>query len=315
MCREVARPGPRMTTAWCTILGWQANRRLATPSRTSEGFETCAIADGVTKGGQIDHFKSDVTLLADHGVGIVAAADSIPADLPRLARDLIAKLAASGALAPRVLRIERTPALDRAFQRLLAVYNAWDAQRYEPLVRDHLDATRLEAAHAELAGYHALHGTCSGGHIDTFTSSTEAVYALDCERGRFRLSMMIDAKTGKFVFFNGISSGVRAIPGTRDAASRALALVARRDDKAYHRIFEASFMSPDDFEHAVAPLRERHGKCTLGDAVERDGAGVQRFHLDCARGGDQQMVIRLAKNGRIDALYLRPDHAGPCATP
>ena len=268
-------------------------------------LSTCDFEHVVHHDGLVDHYASSVALYPDYGVGVFLFTNGGSADLGGIGNELVQRMQKSGALTQRVRVATRAPQLDAAMDRLLAVMHRWDAQRYAAMLSaPHQQNVKAEDERAELAGYLALHGDCTRGAITQFVGPTEARYALQCQRGQLEMWLRLEAQSGLIAGFSGVSKGVAETPGSRAAAKKALALFHRWSAQGFSSLFAPSFLSEKETRDFAAKYDARHGVCSLGDAIERDGNGWQRFAVSCQHGNDV-LSIKLEKD-RITGLLLRP---------
>lgn len=137
--------------------------------------------------GHIDSFYSVVELAANRGVGVIVLSNF--AEVGGVADRVLAELAKTGAMLPRVAVYQPNPKLDEAMTRFLAIYNHWD----EPALQALLSRPMEPSEPAEIAGYLAKHGACTGFALAEMLAPRRARYALTCERGPLAMTLSIDA--------------------------------------------------------------------------------------------------------------------------
>jgi hypothetical protein len=240
---------------------------------------TCDFDDLVGKGGSIDSYRADITLLTARGVGIVVLSNFGNADPIAFANRALRELARSGALARRAPRLPA--AFQPAMTAFLAVYNRWS----EPAYRSMLDPDRGPAPGEpdELADYQRLHGACASFTVIDVTSPREARFALRCERGSFEIALALSSTSGRITGFTGTSRGVAAPAEIRAAADAISALTARWSADAYDRLPGGSRPDRDTAKTMFEGLRAAHGACRVAELVHE---GVSwTAELACDRGG------------------------------
>lgn len=252
---------------------------------------TCDDDDLIEHSGHVDTFQSTIELATARGVGVVALSNF--GDPGGVADRVLAELAKAGGMQPRVASFQPVPALDPAMAKFLAVYNR--GAGLETVLSRPIEPSEP----AELAGYKALHGTCSGYKLVEVTAPTRARFALTCERGQFEVTLSVDDKGVKG--FDGTSTGVAPDDVTR-AATDAAGLIGAWDEAAYQRWFANPEQLRSVYEPGAANLRKTLGNCTVG-AISHEGT-AWKLALTCASGpmvGAMQFV-----DGKITRLRIDP---------
>jgi CubicO group peptidase (beta-lactamase class C family) len=270
--------------------GWVAHR-------------TCDANDLVEHNGAIDSYRSSITMLVHHGVGVIALSNFGNADTSRITNRVIAELRSTGALKPYTAHPPLAPGFDAAMTSFLAVYNAPD----EAGLRDMLAREPGPGELDELRGYAKLHGTCSSFAVARTTSPTSATFALTCERGRFE----VDANfaRGKLLGFSGISHGVAVSPVVTKLASDAMSLINKWDDGLFTRTF-ADSKGSGQIKSAGALLHGSLGACRVGELVhEAQGWGID---ARCDRG-TAHFYLEEKKSKLASFLITRTEGGSPCA--
>jgi CubicO group peptidase (beta-lactamase class C family) len=242
--------------------GWVAHR-------------TCDANDLVEHNGGIDSYRTSITMLVRHGVGVIAMTNFGNADTDRITNRVIAELRASGALKPYVAHPSVAPEFDAAMKRFLTAYNApSDATLRDMLAREP-DPRELD----ELTGYKQLHGACSSFTLARATTPTAATFALACEHGRFELEAQL--VRGKLGGFTGVSHGVDVPPVVKTLASDALSLIDTWSDAVFTRAFADPKVQPA-IKGGSAQLHASLGSCRIGELThEAQGWGID---ATCDRG-------------------------------
>ena len=271
--------------------GWVAHR-------------TCDANDLVEHNGGIDSYRTSITMLVHHGVGVIALTNFGNADTDRITHHVIAELRASGALKPYVAHPSAAPEFDVAMKRFLTAYNApSDATLRDMLAREP-DPRELD----ELAGYKRLHGACSSFAFARATTPTDATFALTCERGRFEVEAQL--VRGKLGGFTGISHGVEIPPLVKTLASDALSLI----DKWNAGVFTHTFADPKvapAIKAGSAQLHARLGSCHIGELVhEAQGWGID---ATCDHG-TAHFYLEEKRSKLTTFLVTRTEGVSPCTS-
>ncbi len=270
--------------------GWAAHR-------------TCDANDLVEHNGGIDSYRTSITMLVHHGVGVIAMTNFGNADTDRITNRVIAELRASGALKPYVAHPSIAPGFDTAMKRFLTAYDApSDATLRDMLAREP-DRRELD----ELTGYKQLHGACSSFTLARAKSPADATFALTCERGRFEVEAQL--VRGKLGGFTGISHGVEIPAAVKKLAGDALSLLDKWNDDVFTRTFADPKVAPV-IKAGHAQLHARLGSCRIGEMVhEAQGWGID---ASCDRGTAHFYLEE--KTSKLTTLRVtRTEGVSPCA--
>jgi CubicO group peptidase (beta-lactamase class C family) len=268
------------------------------------GTATCELDTIVMHDGAIDGYRASVHFLPKHGVGIVALANDVGADLDRVTDKALAELVRTGGLEARVAPPKASRALEDALATLVRVQNAWDEGTYLGMLTEaHKQRVPPAAEREELAEYQRRHGRCEPGPAVEARASM-ARFALRCERGRFEMAVSVD-DAGKIGGFTGRSWGVDPSPELAHAAAGLASLVNRWSEATYKKLLAPEFKLPKaEVETFYAGLRERHATCGAPKPWEYQSAEAHRFRLECERGGDMEMAVTLAKGTKDHVVGL-----------
>lgn len=272
--------------------GWVAHR-------------TCDANDLVEHNGAIDSYRSTITMLVRHGVGVIALSNFGNADTTRITNRVVAVLRATGALEPYIAHPSIAPGFDVAMTRFLAVYNAPTETGLRDMLAREPEPGELE----ELGGYARRHGACSSFVVSRATSPTEATFAITCERGRFEVQA--NFARGKLLGFEGISHGVAVPPVVAKLAGDAMSLINKWDDGLFARTFADSNLR-GRLSGAGAQLHGSLGACRVGEIVhEAQGWGID---ASCERGSAHFYVEE--NRSKLTRFSIRRTEGGsPCAAP
>lgn len=244
---------------------------------------SCDLDDMVRHNGGMPGYTADVLFLPERGVGVVVL-DNANADPTALADKIVRALARTGGLSKRSL--PAPAALEGAMKKFLGVYNAWDEAAYHAMLTAGRPPQPVEKE--ELAGYKALHGTCTGYSVIEVESSASMKLALQCERGPMELRMLLGAD-GLVAGFVGITHGVPVPKETRKVADRVAALIAKWDDATFKKHLTKTRRTRDELAATFERLRTAHGSCAVTSATF-EGTD-RRLDLDCARGEALSLVL------------------------
>jgi CubicO group peptidase (beta-lactamase class C family) len=294
---------------------WVANAEASAVGLSWHGYSNCDFDYVVFHNGLVHTYSTDAALLPRFGVGVFAFANSSPADVGRLRRELLEKLKNTGALVPREKRPLEAARLELALARLLDVYNTWDEHKYQAMLSDgHKQNITQEREQIELSEYRELHGACSSARMLHYTNQNVARYVLSCERARLEMALYLNAETGLIDGFVGYSTGVKAPPAVLTAAEKTMGILNVWNEPAFKRLMSersqgtAPGLLLSQQVHAVAP-------CSLGELLERDGNRWHRFRATCKHGPARVLALHLddADSSRVDGMTLQPLGAGACA--
>src|SRR5262249_20388851 len=149
--RDGAEPGESMVSARAGAYGagWGVAR-------------TCDYDPILTHSGAVDGFASEVALLPESGVGVIAMANFLDAELGPVTEGAREQMKKGGGLSKREAIIKLDPVFAPAMQKFLAVFDRWDESAYRDMLSPNRPAIPPESERRELAGYRSLHGDCSG---------------------------------------------------------------------------------------------------------------------------------------------------------
>ena len=278
-----ARPSGRFSTV---VRATEDGRDVRTFS-PAYGFgwgvsQSCAFDFLVGHSGGTDGFASNVSMVPNYGLGVVLFANSNKASLGGLASRILETVVKRASLSKRTIHLKRAKAFEPAMSKLLALYNRWDDAGYEAMLAEGRRRIPVEEK-AELAGYRALHGKCTGYTPIEVASPLFARFALQCERNKLTMQVSIDQKDSLIRGFLGVSRGMAAPPEVTAAAKKLL------NDQ-----------------------RDKLGRCSPG-AYSRH---FKRHELavSCARGGTMLLSLELDPDdaSNVTSHTLKPKVTGRC---
>jgi CubicO group peptidase (beta-lactamase class C family) len=264
---------------------------------------TCDGNDLIEHNGGIDSYRTSITMLVHHGVGVIALTNFGNANTDRITERVIAELRASGALKPYVAHPSVAPEFDAAMKRFLTAYNSPS----DATLRDMLAREPGPRELDELVGYKQLHGECSSFTLAHATAPTDATFALTCERGHFEVQARL--VRGKLGGFSGLSHGVDVPPAVKKLAADALSLI----DKWSDGVFASTFADPKVVAAIKGGSTQLHaslGSCRIGEVVrEGEGWGID---ATCNRG-TAHFYLEEKASKLTSFLVTRTEGTSPCA--
>jgi CubicO group peptidase (beta-lactamase class C family) len=260
--------------------------------------QTCSALDQVGHNGAIDSYRAALVLRTSSGIGVVVLTNFGNANTEAFADRAIAVLEATGAMKPReaVASTELPPMMST----FLEVYNNFDAAKLATILDRPVDPREPE----ELAGYKALHGTCTAIKRTRMVPSGER-FALTCERGHFELDVNFGAG-GKLGGFIGRSPGVTppANVGKLFDAALALHLNQTWSTANYNRVFTKKLIPEAEVRAFAAGLRAQLGTCKPAGFMH-EGLGWT-LDLKCTKGSPVALSIQLDQHGDLDGITWHP---------
>jgi CubicO group peptidase (beta-lactamase class C family) len=262
--------------------------------------QDCRFRFSVAHGGGLPGFGSHMLWLPEYGVGVIVLANGTYAGAGGIARTMLEKLAATGALQPRKLPASEPLLATRTA--VAALVNQWNDAQLEAIAADNLLLDRpLAKRREEVAGLHETLGACApSGDIDV-QNWLRGSFRLTCERGWLTVSFTLAPTQPPRVQFLSFSEGrplsdrVASVVGTLAAATAAGssgvtdALGASIDMAALNR--------------QLAAVRGDYGACTVGDTLSGDGTTRARVRLACERGRTD-VTIRATAAGQVEQVQF-----------
>lgn len=281
------------------------------PTAMSYGFgwgreASCGLDDRVGHNGAIDSYRAEIAFSPSRGVGVIVLSNFGMANTRAYVDAVFEELHDTGALVPR--EVEPSPLLQEAATRLLAIYHQWDEAALAAALARPIDPREQ----AELATYKQLHGACTTLAPLRFDGSRSGVFAVACERGRFELSIAVDAH-GKIDSFFGFSRDVAPPPDLARAAKAVVGLIARWDDRVFAKHLAKGALPAARMKALASEFHAKHGACKLGTPIHE---GFDwGYELACARGNVELYLTTLPQDAsQIVGMNLRkPRGAAPGA--
>ncbi len=260
--------------------------------------QTCTATDQIWHNGAIDSYRSDIVLRTSRGIGVVVLTNFGNANTEAIADRAIAALEATGAMWPREAAV--TNAFTPVMTTFLDVYNAFDEAKLTGILARPIDPRE----HDELAGYKALHGTCTAFKQTKTLASQVARFAFTCERGQLEIDANFDA-AGKLVGFIGRSPGVTPPENVAKLFATALALHMnpKWSSADYNRLFAKKQIPEEQVRTFAANLRTKYGTCKPGAFTHE--AFSWTLDLKCSKGGPMALSIQIDKSGDLEGIQFR----------
>ncbi|MRG92747.1 serine hydrolase domain-containing protein [Polyangium spumosum] len=276
-------------------------------------FETCDLARGVGHTGGLPGYGSVMQWLPDHGVGVIALSNLTYAPMWRVAREVLRRLHATGALVPRAF--VPSAALVAAKEAAVGLVARWSDAEADRVFADSLwlDKPR-ESWKAELDALRAAHGACREEGTIVAENALRGALRLGCERGFIGVSLTLAPTRPpriQHLEFHGVLPPPSALASGGDKLVR---LLHRWDDAAAAELFDEG-VDLGQMKASLTRLKEVRGACQIGEPIAGDGATRASFRLSCERYPVAVEITRRAGAEKLDAarFFAVPGEAGRCA--
>jgi CubicO group peptidase (beta-lactamase class C family) len=268
--------------------------------------EDCRFRMTVAHGGGLPGFGSTMQWLPEYGVGVIVLANVTYAGAGGIARDMLDKLAATGALQPRTL--PASAALFETRAAVTALVNQWSDSTLEAIAADNLLLDRsLETRREDVAALHASLGTCApDGNIEA-ENWLRGSFKLVCERGGLQVSFTLAPTTPPRVQYLSFTERRPLSHTLATAARRLVSSPAGSSDDLGPLL--ASSLDVATVRRQLAAFRADYGACTLGDTMSGNGSTTARVRLLCERG-KADLSLRATADGALDRVSFTG--AEPC---
>jgi CubicO group peptidase (beta-lactamase class C family) len=275
-----------------------------------EARTDCRVRHLVAHGGGLPGFGSNMTWLPEHGVGVLVMANRTYAAGRAVARVILERLAASGALQPR--RVVPSPALVRAHDRITALVNRWNDGELKTLAADNLLLDRpLNARRTEFTAAHERLGTCQGNADIDAENWLRGTGRLNCERGTLTVAITLAPTEPPLVQHLELTSAQSLAASLAASVASLAALVGRWDEPK-----AAALLAPeltDTMRSQARSIAVNYGPCRMGDVLAGDGRTDARVRLTCDRGRLDVHVETDAGTGRIRTATFAVPPGDTCA--
>jgi hypothetical protein len=185
--------------------------------------------------------------------------------------------------------------------KFLDVYNAWDETKFAAILARPVDPRE----HEELAGYKALHGTCTAFKQTKVLPNSGARFAFTCERGKFEVDVNF-AGTDKVGGFVGRSPGMGPPANVAKIFTTAVALHLNGPWSAadYNLVFPKKQIPEAQAREVAKQLHTQFGPCKVGQFTH-EGFGWT-LDLACAKSKVLTLSIQFDPHGDLEGINFRP---------
>ncbi|WP_437972414.1 serine hydrolase domain-containing protein [Sorangium sp. So ce260] len=276
-------------------------------------FETCEVAHGVGHTGGLPGYGSVMQFLPDHGVGVIAMSNLTYAPMWRVAREVLLRLHATGALVPRAF----VPAevLVRAKEGTGRLVARWDDAEAGRIFADslYLDKPK-ERWVAELDALRVAHGACQEEGTFVAENALRGTFRLGCERGWIDVTLTLAPTSPariQYLRLNGVLPPHSVLASGGDKLVR---LLNRWDDAAAAELFDKA-TDLAAMKASFAALKETRGACQIGEVIGSDGAGRASFRIACEKYPVAVEITRKPGAKKIERarFFPLPGEAMRCA--
>ncbi|HET9987426.1 MAG TPA: serine hydrolase domain-containing protein, partial [Kofleriaceae bacterium] len=260
--------------------------------------QTCTATDLVWHNGAIDSYRADLRLRTASGIGVVVLSNFGNANTEAFAERAIATLEATGAMKPREPVV--TDAFTPVMTKFLDVYNAFDEAKLAAILARPVDPRE----HEELAGYKALHGSCTAFKQSKALPNNGARFAFTCERGQFEVD--VNFAGGKIGGFLGRSPGLAPPANVAKLFTAAVALHLNGpwSDATYKQVFPNKQIPEAQAREVAKDLHAQFGPCKLG-RFTHEGFGWA-VDLACSKGKALTLSIQFDPHGDLQGIQFHP---------
>jgi CubicO group peptidase (beta-lactamase class C family) len=261
--------------------------------------QSCTATDRVWHNGAVDSYRAALVLRTASGIGVVVLTNFGQADPLAFADRALATLEATGAMKPREPALPDPSTYTPLMTAFLAIYNSFDKDKLAAILARPVDPREPD----ELAGYKALHGTCSAFKLVDAPEPRTLRFAMTCEHGPFELEMNLFGD--KLEGYTGRSPGIAPPDKARKLIAAAIALHfdPTWSEANYKRVFP-NHLIPEALARSTAKnLQSQFGKCKLGP-VTKEGFGWTS-DLVCTKAR-ATVSIQLDPHGEIDGIQFHP---------
>jgi CubicO group peptidase (beta-lactamase class C family) len=273
--------------------------------------QTCRFAQGVSHGGGLPGFGSQMRWLSEHGVGVVALANRTYAWPGGVVSEVLEALARTGALQPRVP--QPSAALLEAQATVNRLLDAWDDGALEGRAADSLFLDRpLDARRTDFASLREAHGACRPEGPDAVMRADNAlrgIWTLPCDRGHVRFSLTLAPTPRPTIQWLEATS---VLPLGPRLAGLAATLAARVGQPA---AAAADLVAPGADAEAVSrslAAAAAWGSCRVGEVRKGGGDASATVRFECDKGPLDVSIALDAAAGRLSQAKLAPAPEEPC---
>ncbi len=267
-------------------------------------FATCLLDRGIGHAGGLPGFGSYMAWLPEHGAGAFALANLTYEAPSSMVREMLERLAQSGALEPR--QPVPSPALEAAAENVAGLVADWSDASAGAIAADNLFLDEsLERRREAIAALRDGLGSCTAGDLRA-ENALRGKFRMTCERGWLDLDLTLAPTRPPRVQSLGVTGG--RPPGERmtNAIQSVLAGMATGPD---------ALLLPTKIDRsAIGALlqsyREAWGACRAGEPQGGDGTTNTRVRLECDRG-PLDLTVSL-DDGEISDIVFAPPPGTVC---
>ena len=274
--------------------------------------ETCEFRS-VSHTGGLPGYGSVMHFLPDHGVGVIALSNLTYAPMRRVAREVLRRLHATGALLPRAfVPAEALVQAKDATSRLVA---RWDDAEADRFFADslYLDKPKTRWV-TEFDTLRAAHGACREEGTFHAENALRGTFRLGCERGWIDVTLTLAPTSPpqiQYLQLHGVLPPPSVLASGGDKLVR---LLNRWDDAAAAELFDKG-TDLAAMKASFASLKEIRGACQIGEVIGSDGKERASFRLACERYPVGVEISRKPGAEKIDGarFFPLPGEATKCA--
>ena len=256
--------------------------------------------DQIWHNGAVDSYRAALALRTSSGVGVVVMTNFGATDTLAFADRALDVLEATGAMKPREPTLPDPSTYTPIMNAFLDVYNAFDKDKLAAILARPVDPREPD----ELAGYKALHGTCTAFTLNKITKGGALDFAMKCEHGAFNFE--VNLAGDKIGGFTGISHGVTPPDNVKKVIAAAIALQfdPKWSESNYTLLFPKHLIPEDRARTVATQLRSEFGSCKQA-SVTKDGLGWS-VDLDCSKRRPLTLSIHLDEHDVLDGIFFHP---------
>ena len=289
--------------------GGPLNARAASYGYGLGASQDCNIRFAVAHGGGLPGYGSNMTWLPDHGVGVLVLANVTYAGAGGVARMMLDKLAATGALQPR--HLPAAAPLVAARDAIAGLVNGWTDRAMIELAADNLLLDRpLDSRRTEVARLRESLGACRTAGAISAENWLRGAFRLTCDRGWLDVTFTLAPTAPPKVQYLALREGK---PLTEPLAARIASLASLASE--FRDEVAAETFASDTAARAFAPVAEamgaQYGVCRVGPTLAGDGTRSARVQFDCQRGS-AVAVVAATPDGRIERVSFQPPPGQVC---
>ena len=284
-----AKPGERSIDLDASSYGFGWVRR-----------QSCTATDRIEHNGAIDSYRAALVLRTSSGIGVVVLTNFGATDTTAFADRALEVLEATGAMKPREPTLPDPSTYTPIMTAFLDVYNAFDKDKLAAILVRPVDPREPD----ELAGYKALHGTCTAFKLKGVVMGGALDFAMTCEHGPF--NFQVNLAGDKLGGFTGVSPGAAPPDNIKKLIAAAISLTfdPKWSDASYKLVFPNHLLPEARVRAVGTSLRSEFGACKQA-SVTKEGLGWS-IDLACSKGRPLTLSIHVDANDILDSIFFRP---------